>query len=67
MKDGLRAAMTGSFRSFCREHALYEGDLADKINARFLALVGDVALEASPDGGFEFIEEYREDAEEWLR
>ncbi|MBQ2545718.1 MAG: TerB N-terminal domain-containing protein [Clostridia bacterium] len=67
LKDGLRAAMTGSFRSFCREHALYEGDLADKINARFLALVGDVALEASPDGGFEFIEEYREDAEEWLR
>ena len=67
LKDGLRAAMAGGFRAFCRSRSLYEGDLADRINARFLDLVGDVALEASPDGGFEFIEEYREDAQEWLR
>ncbi|MCR4906182.1 MAG: TerB N-terminal domain-containing protein [Clostridiales bacterium] len=67
LKEGLAAAMAGGFRAFCREHDLYEGDLADKINARFLDLVGDVALEASADGSFLFIEEYREDAEEWLR
>ena len=67
LKAGLRAAMAGEFRAFCRSRSLYEGDLADRINARFLDLVGDVALEASPDGGFEFIEEYREDAQEWLR
>ena len=67
LKAGLRAAMAGGFRAFCRSRSLYEGDLADRINARFLDLVGDVALEASPDGGFEFIEEYREDAQEWLR
>ena len=67
LKEGLGAAMRGGFRAFCRERNLYEGDLADRINARFLELVGDVALEATPDGGFEFIEDYREDAEEWLR
>ena len=67
LKDGLCAALRGGFRAFCRDRGLYEGDLADRINARFLDLVGDVALEASPDGGFRFIEDYREDAEEWLR
>ncbi|MBO6052385.1 MAG: TerB N-terminal domain-containing protein [Clostridia bacterium] len=67
LKDGLAAAMRGGFRAFCRERGLYEGELADRINARFLDLVGDVALEVSPDGGFLFIEDYREDAEEWLR
>ena len=66
IRDGLRAAMEGRFRAFCRERNLYEGDLADRINAVFLDYLGDVALEA--DGtGFRFIEEYREDAEEWLR
>ncbi len=66
IRTGLRAAMEGGFRAFCRERGLYEGDLADRINAVFLDCLGDVVLEA--DGtGFRFIEEYREDAEEWLR
>lgn len=66
IRAGLRAAMEGGFRAFCRERGLYEGDLADRINAVFLDCLGDVVLEA--DGtGFRFIEEYREDAEEWLR
>jgi hypothetical protein len=67
LKNALRAAMDGRFRAFCRENGLYEGDAADRINAVFLDLIGDVALEVSPDGGFRFIEEYREDAEEWLK
>jgi len=66
IREGLRAAMDGRFRSFCRERGLYEGDLADRINAVFLDCMGDVVLET--DGtGFRFIEDYREDAEEWLR
>ncbi len=66
IREGLRAAMDGRYRSFCRERGLYEGDLADRINAVFLDCMGDVVLET--DGTrFRFIEDYREDAEEWLR
>ena len=66
LKDALRAAMKGGFRGFCRENGLYEGDAADRINGIFLEKIGDVVLE--PDGvGFRFVDDYREDAEEWLR
>ncbi|MBQ3955830.1 MAG: TerB N-terminal domain-containing protein [Clostridia bacterium] len=67
LRDALRAAMNGRFRGYCREHGLYEGDAADRINALFLESIGDVVLEADADGGFRFVEDYREDAEEWLR
>ena len=66
LTEALRAAMNGRFRGFCRENGLYEGDAADRINGIFLEKIGDIVLE--PDGvGFRFVDEYREDAEEWLR
>ena len=49
-----------------RENGLYEGDAADRINGIFLERIGDIVLE--PDGvGFRFVDDYREDSEEWLR
>ena len=66
IREGLLAAMEGRFREFCRERELYEGDAADRINAVFLDYMEDIVLK--PDGtGFRFIEDYREEAEEWLR
>ena len=67
LRDALRAAMNGGFRGYCRANGLYEGDAADRINGIFLEQIGDVVLEADADGGFRFVEEYRADAEEWLR
>lgn len=39
---------------------------AERVNEEFLALVGDVLLLPS-DHGFALIEDYREDAQEWLK
>ena len=66
LAEALRAALDGEFRAFCRERGLYEGDVADKLNTVFLDVIGDVVLEAG-ERGFELIEDYREDAEEWLK
>ena len=65
IRAGLRAALDGRFRAWCRENNLYEGEMADRINTVFLDELGDVVLE---DGGsgFTLIEDYREDVEQWL-
>ena len=65
IREGLRAALDGRFRAWCRENSLYEGEMADRINTVFLDEIGDVVLE---DGGsgFTLIEDYREDIENWL-
>ena len=39
---------------------------AERVNEEFLALIGDVLLMPS-DHGFTLIDDYREDAEEWLK
>ena len=66
LRDALRAALAGRFRAFCRERSLYEGELADRLNTLFLDLIGDVVLEPG-ELGFALVEDYREDAEEWLK
>lgn len=65
IRDGLRAALDGRFRAWCRENSLYEGEAADRINTVFLDELGDVVLEDS-GSGFTLIEDYREDVEQWL-
>jgi len=65
IRRGLRAALSGRFRAWCRENGLYEGDAADRINTVFLDEIGDVVLEDS-GSGFTLIEDYREDVEQWL-
>lgn len=41
--------------------------LAERVNEGFLAAFGDVLLETDAEGGFVLIEEYREDAQQWLK
>ncbi|MBQ2278267.1 MAG: TerB N-terminal domain-containing protein [Clostridia bacterium] len=65
IRAGLRAALDGRFRTWCRENSLYEGEIADRINTVFLDEIGDVVLEDS-GSGFTLIEDYREDVEQWL-
>jgi len=65
IRAGLRAALAGRFRAWCRENSLYEGEAADRINTVFLDEIGDVVLEDS-GSGFTLIEDYREDVEQWL-
>ena len=68
LRDALGAAMEGRFREYCRENSRYIGETADRINSIFIDRIGDVVLEIDPDGnGCAFIEDYREEAEEWLR
>lgn len=66
IRDALNAALMGEFRLYCRRNNLYEGEVADRVNNIFLDEIGDVVLENS-GGGFELIEDYREDVENWLR
>ena len=40
----------------------YEGEAQDRVNTYFLDIIGDVILE-----DFTFIEDYREDIEEWMK
>jgi hypothetical protein len=49
-----------------RALGLPEALLADKINEAFLVDYGDVLLEPSSDG-YQLIEDYRKEAEEWLK
>lgn len=65
LKEALNAALVGRFKVFCRSHELHEGEIADRINNIFLEEMGDIVLENS-GGGFELIEDYREDVENWL-
>ncbi len=65
LREAIEAALLGEFRTYCRKHSLYEGEIADRINSLFLDEIGDVVLQSS-DKGFTLIEDYREDMENWL-
>ena len=62
MRSAVRAALEGSFREWARENGYYEGEAQDRVNTYFLDIIGDVILE-----DFTFIEDYREDIEEWMK
>ena len=64
-KEAVRAALAGEFKKFCREHGLYEGEIADRVNNVFLDEIGDIILENN-GSGYALIEDYREDTENWL-
>ncbi|MBE6598528.1 MAG: hypothetical protein E7638_03690 [Ruminococcaceae bacterium] len=64
-KEGLLAAMDGTFRKYCRDNGFFDSDMASKINEIFLDILGDIVLEES-DGEYKLIEDYREDVLEWL-
>jgi len=66
IRDALAAALDGGFRNYCRANSLYDGEVADRINTLFLDIIGDVVLEDCGNG-YEIIEDYREDAENWLQ
>ncbi len=66
VKDGLAAALEGRFREYCRENSLYDGEAADRINTVFLDILGDIVLE-DQGNGYQIIEDYREDIENWLQ
>lgn len=66
IKDALNAALCGNFREYCRASSLYDGEVADRINTLFLDIIGDVVL-YDCGNGYEIIEDYREDAENWLQ
>ncbi len=57
----VKAALDGRFRQYAREAGIYEGELTDRVNTVFLEVIGDVLIE---DG--EVIEDYRDDAVEWV-
>ena len=63
---GVASALRGRFREYCRENGLYDGEAADRINTLFLDIIGDILLE-DPGDGYRIIEDYREDAENWLQ
>ncbi len=62
---GVERALKGKFAEFCRECGLHPGELSDRINNVFIDVLGDVILEDHGDG-YELIEDYREDIENWL-
>lgn len=62
---GVERALEGKFAEFCRECGLHPGELSDRINNVFIDVLGDVILEDHGDG-YELIEDYREDIENWL-
>lgn len=65
IRDALTAALNGSFHDFCRDRQIYDGVLADRINTKFLDLIGDIVLEES-GSSYIIIEDYREDIETWM-
>ena len=65
IRDGLSAALNGSFHDFCRDHQIYDGVLADRINTKFLDILGDIVLEENGKS-YIIIEDYREDIETWM-
>jgi len=62
---GVKSALCGTFAAFCRERGVHAGELSDRINNVFIDVLGDVILE-DHGAGFELIEDYREDTENWL-
>ncbi len=65
IRDALTAALNGSFHDFCRDRQIYDGVLADRINTKFLDIIGDIVLEES-GSSYVIIEDYREDIETWM-
>lgn len=65
IRDALNAALNGNFHDFCRDRQIYDGVLADRINTKFLDLIGDIVLEES-GRSYIIIEDYREDIEQWM-
>ena len=65
IRNALTAALNGSFHDFCRDHQIYDGVLADRINTKFLDLIGDIVLEENGKT-YSIIEDYREDIETWM-
>lgn len=64
IRTALKAALCGKFHDFCREKRIYDGVLADRINTKFIDIIGDVVLEED-SGSYVIIEDYREDIETW--
>lgn len=62
---GVKSALEATFAEFCRARGIHQGELADRINNVFIDVLGDVILE-DHGAGFELIEDYREDTENWL-
>ena len=65
LKEALSAALRGQFHDFCRDHQIYDGVLADRINTRFLDLIDDIVLEENGKT-YVIIEDYMEDIESWM-
>lgn len=65
LREALTAALNGSFHDFCRDHQIYDGVLADRINTKFLDILGDIVLEENGKS-YSIIEDYREDIETWM-
>ena len=65
IREALSAALNGSFHDFCRDHQIYDGVLADRINTKFLDILGDIVLEENGKS-YMIIEDYREDIETWM-
>lgn len=63
---GVESALEGRLAEFCRERGIHVGELSDRINNVFIEVLGDVILE-DHGAGFELIEDYREDIENWLQ
>lgn len=64
-KAGLRAALDGQFRRWCRDSGYFDSDMASRINEIFLDRIGDIVL-TDETGEWSLIEDYREDVLEWL-
>ncbi len=65
LRDAMSAALAGNFHDFCRDHQIYDGVLADRINTIFLDLIGDIVLEEN-GRSYTIIEDYREDIDSWM-
>jgi hypothetical protein len=65
IREALSAALNGNFHDFCRDHQIYDGVLADRINTKFLDILGDIVLEENGKS-YMIIEDYREDIETWM-
>ena len=65
IREALSAALNGNFHDFYRDHQIYDGVLADRINTKFLDILGDIVLEENGKS-YMIIEDYREDIETWM-
>ena len=65
----IRAALDGDgkrMNEIAKEASELLESLVERINDSFMDTIGDVVLEMDSDGGYQIIEDYREDVEEWL-